>query len=906
MTGPNRWGKSCFVRGWVAFCVVVMLAVADAGSAEAHVERYDIHIVETRLGAALTALALQTDKQLFFPYDLAEVQGIRPVSGNYTVDEALELMLRDMGLSGGLTDSGVITISRVASTDSEGEVMQSRDERRSSNKRKGLLGVLAAVFSVGAGAQEATDADEEELEQALEEIVVTGSRIFGVNDQFSPVARYDRDSIDAAGFTSVADLVDNLPTNFGGGIQLDVSTAGSSAGVGAQSVNLRGLGAESTLTLLNGRRLAPGGVGGNFIDISAIPLTAIDRVEVLTDGASAIYGSDAIAGVVNIILRENYDGMETRVRVSTAAEGDGDQVQFGQTLGRTWGGGRALISYEYSSDDNILSNDKGFAAGLPEGDMMYPDSERHNVFASGGYSITDRFEAFVDAYYNQRESFQVTTFDGFGGPSLNRADTDVEQIGGTAGFSISLSPDWNAEVSASLADSATASEVFTTGSGEVNDTSDFKVSSYEATVGGPLFSIGGNEVRALIGTQYRAEDYSALSLQDTFASLDFDNDRDVFSAFGEIYAPLIDESNARPGFQGLAVSAAVRYEDYSDVGSSTNPKIGLVYTPIEGVSLRGTYGQSFRAPFLNQLVDEISFTFLSEYLDPDLPGGIATALFAAGSTTDLEPEKAETWTVGIDFEPTFAPELRIRATYFKIEYDDRIAEVFPSFDDVTGAAFGLPIPIVLNPDLAQLQAFIDASPSNFDFTPFGATLADVTVLGDLRPLNATTTSVDGVDISVVHNKSTNFGIWNFSLDVSYLLSFDEQFTPLTPTVELVDTVQNPVDLRIRGGIGWSHDRYSVTTFVNYVDDYENNRVFGDPVPVDSWTTVDLGLQIDLEGLANTSLLNGTRLAFNVRNLFDEDPPEVARERFGGLRYNYDTANAEGRGRTLSLQLSKRW
>src|SRR5690606_16149468 len=95
----------------------------------------------------------------------------------------------------------------------------------------------------------------------------------------------------------------------------------------------------------NGRRMGGSGSKGDFADVSAIPTAAVERTEILLDGASALYGSDAVGGVVNVVLRRDFEGAETRLRVGGAADG-AQERQFGQTFGKTWEGGYALVSYE--------------------------------------------------------------------------------------------------------------------------------------------------------------------------------------------------------------------------------------------------------------------------------------------------------------------------------------------------------------------------------------------------------------------------------------------------------------------------------------------------------------------------------------------------------------------------------
>src|SRR6202795_2032946 len=143
-------------------------------------------------------------------------------------------------------------------------------------------------------------------EPGLEEVVVTGSRITSPNlTAISPITSVDAGYIGSTNLTRVEDILNNLPMVFAG----QNSTVSNGAD-GTATVNLRGLGPQRTLVLINGRRLGPGrGDGRNFSDINEIPASLIERVDILTGGASAVYGADAVAGVVNFILNTHFQGV---------------------------------------------------------------------------------------------------------------------------------------------------------------------------------------------------------------------------------------------------------------------------------------------------------------------------------------------------------------------------------------------------------------------------------------------------------------------------------------------------------------------------------------------------------------------------------------------------------------------
>ena len=173
--------------------------------------------------------------------------------------------------------------------------------------------------------------------QDVEEVVVTGSYLKGsAEDGASPVEVISRDTIDLLGATSVADITANLTVNSGSENNPDSFTAGSTQGT--SNVNLRGLGLSSTLVLVDGRRNTVSGQFANdgsvFVDTNMIPVVALERVEVLKEGAASVYGSDAVAGVVNYILRRDFTGVEVNI---SQQKGDlGDQTD--DRVSAMWGG----------------------------------------------------------------------------------------------------------------------------------------------------------------------------------------------------------------------------------------------------------------------------------------------------------------------------------------------------------------------------------------------------------------------------------------------------------------------------------------------------------------------------------------------------------------------------------------
>lgn len=184
--------------------------------------------------------------------------------------------------------------------------------------------------------------------QDVEEVVVTGSYLKGsAEDGASPVEVISRDTIDLLGATSVADITANLTVNSGSENNPDSFTAGSTQGT--SNVNLRGLGLSSTLVLIDGRRNAVAANTANdgsvFVDTNSIPVIALERVEVLKEGAASIYGSDAVAGVVNYILRRDFEGVEVNISQSKTDLGDQTDDRVGVIWGKDFGNTNVVVAY---------------------------------------------------------------------------------------------------------------------------------------------------------------------------------------------------------------------------------------------------------------------------------------------------------------------------------------------------------------------------------------------------------------------------------------------------------------------------------------------------------------------------------------------------------------------------------
>lgn len=203
---------------------------------------------------------------------------------------------------------------------------------------------LSAVPSVFA--QDAADQDDEVT--ATEEVVVTGSRIRRADiDSASPVTVLERDDIVAAGITDVGGLIQSMPAMSGS----PIGTTTNNGGNGSVQIDLRGMGPQRTVLLVNGHRTVDGG------DFQTIPATMIERVEILKDGASAVYGADAVAGVVNIITRRNFEGMEIYAQTADWTDAQGKQDTYGLITGTEFAGGNFVFGAEFVDQEAAFQRD---------------------------------------------------------------------------------------------------------------------------------------------------------------------------------------------------------------------------------------------------------------------------------------------------------------------------------------------------------------------------------------------------------------------------------------------------------------------------------------------------------------------------------------------------------------------
>lgn len=427
-------------------------------------------------------------------------------------------------------------------------------------------------------------------------------------------------------------------------------------------------------------------------------------------------------------------------------------------------------------------------------------------------------------------------------------------------------------------------------------TDESEVASANLIAQGTAFELPGGALKVAVGAQFRTESLNNRGVTFTsgvapVTSQPPTKDREVSAAFVEVRAPLVGPDNAIAGVERLELSLAGRVERYDDIGSAANPKIGLIWAPISDLTIRANWGTSFRAPAMTELAERryISATFVADTT------GQQVALFEGGGNPDLNPETAETFTLGFDFRPKDRP-WRFGATWFDIAFSDQISR--PALDNLTQVLLDPTLaPFVrrIDPTSAADRAAVNALITSPDFLLPGVLPPEAYgVIVDARWLNTAAVEVRGVDGQAAYDLDLAGGVLTLEASASYMTDYRRQITPVAPNVDLVDVYGYPVDLRGTLSGRWVRDDLSLRVAINHVGGYRDQR----DARIGSWTTTD----VQFGWTPSAGWGDGLTLTASVRNVFDADPPFY--DAITGI--GFDAGQADALGRTFALQLTKRW
>ncbi len=1003
-------GKRSLACSVIASLVTLILSVSFGSPLGAQEQernrRIEFNIPPQPLNSALLAFSEQARVQVTgFTDDVSETKSAGVV-GEHAQDAALAQLLKGTGLQfkvvGKRTYAIVSNVSAagVGGTNASGSGARAHSALRPNASEK----------------SESRTRTFDDLGIAiLGNKLVTGT-LFPRAPVGAEIISIDRAEIDRSGFATVQDVIRALPQNFGGGPTEDTSRgleAATNAAAGT-ALNLRGLGAGLTLVLINGRCLAPGGSEGTYTDVSNIPLSAIERIDVLPDGASAIYGSEAVGGVVNFILRTDYEGADTQARSGSVTDGSAHENQFAQALGTHWGSGHGLLSYEYYEREPLPAAERDFTGdsdlrhlggdnfgtrssnpgnirigsriwAIPlgqdgrsltpgdfvegrinlqnrnEGRNILPLQQRHGVFATASQDIGSRATLFIEGLYSEREAqarligfltgltvpdtnpFYVNPTGGTGpirvdynfgddlGPRI--ADIDLKTYNTALGATINTSADWRvtaqvayafeglaqrqrnslniAALNAALSDPSPDTAFNPFGDGSFNNpvtlaalradtlfATDSRIRGANITVDGRLLRLGGSEIRLAIGADYRQQEFSSIAQAPGLGIPESKKhfDRQVRAAFAELLVPLIGAANRRAGFDRLEISLAGRYESYSDAGHTINPKLGVEWSPFAGMTLRGTWSRSFKAPNLVDLDESNNGSVILNVPDPLSPSGNSPILLWFGKNADLHEEIGTAWTLGTSITPAAFPGLKLGLTHFHIRLEDRVQDIpsgvtfleDPLFRDI----------VIRGPTSAEREAVCSRGAFFGDLDD--CRNGPIAAIVDARVANIAMTETTGVDLFGSYEIQSRLGTFTCGLNATYLLDFAEARLRTSPIVNLLDTQHYPVDVRLRNSFAWKYLEFGAAAYINYADSYTDTASEPDR-KVGSWTTLDLQLSYDTRA-GDQSPMADVLISLNVQNVFDEDPPFLN----NSVGVGYDEENADPLGRFISLQVRKRW
>ena len=836
--------------GWLVCATPVLAAQSHSYS-----------IAAQDLGSALEAFAAASGREVLAASDLIAGKRSSEVRGVLTPEEAIARLLAGTGLRYGVVDGAFIVRAAVEPLSSAPEVNPA--------------------------------------------IVVTGTRIRGTAIA-SPRIVLRSDGLKEQGLATLTDAARTIPQNFGGGQNPTVGInvpAASGVNVGSgSSLNLRGLGSDATLTLLNGRRLSYSG-SRQSVDLSSIPTGIVERIEIVADGASAIYGSDAVAGVANIILRRDAEGLVTTGLIGGSTDGGNDQRIFGATAGARWDGGGGILSYEYGSNAPIVGSQRSYTAtSAARGLDLLPEIERHNAAASAHHRMGP-VTVSLDALYNNRRSLTQYAANPTGdrGGLRMQVSTRNESFLFAPNLEMELGGGWRAALSASYAkDTGRYSSYVFNGDTLVSPFDGCYCNTFwsvEASADGPLVELPAGTARLALGGGARDVGFVSLRGQNSPQNID-EHQRSTY-AFSEANVPLLAR---RDGAALVQASAALRFERYPDLADVATPKLGLVVSPTSDFDLKASWGRSFRAPTMLQRYESTLGILVgaASVGGTGLPAG-STALLLSGGRPELKPERARSWSVTADLHPRALDGARLELSYFNIRYTDRIVTpiVF------TSQALSNPIyaqQVAFSPTAGMVTDAVAGARQFFNISGAAYDPARVVAIIDNASVNAAIQRIQGVDAALTFERTLKGtgGRVHGTLYGSYIESH-QRLTAAQPEFPLAGRLFNPPHVRARAVAGWSGALLSLTGAVTYTGGVTDTRR-AEADPVGGMTTADLTARLRSGEAAG--LAKGLDIILTVQNLFNAKPDRIVTTQV--YDNPYDSTNYSPVGRYIAVSVSKSW
>ncbi len=937
--------------------LVGLLAITTGGAAQAANPTYSFNIPAESLSQALTDFSQASSQQIIYSEDLVRGHRSAGLHGTFTAEQALGALLVGTDLKLETNPAGVLMV-------------------RPKNVQ-------------AASTEEAA---------SLETVVVTGSRLAGPPGETAhDVKTYSRQDLDQSGQVSVSDFLNTLPMVSLNSTGSTFQPQGGAATYGGTTVTLRGLPTGTTLVLLNGRRIGDTGLqyDGGFFDLNNLPLAAIDRIEVLPDGSSAIYGSDAIAGVVNIILKSDIEGLSSSVQyggakgtdefdASVAAGGQWNNIKASligtyQNVGPLSASDRPLTaSNDYTrfggpnnnlpvcSEANVFSVNGTPLPGAPTGSGDTYAALAHNVTSgapslsnfnygslntcslTGHYSLINAsttegllfqgsadlspsVELFTELLYSHRrvDQQQGTAFlfgeNGYQSYTLGAANpfnpfgedvgiaainpfsaakvdsiTSTDFVRALVGLRGEIFTNWNWELTAydasdwssnvgtnelalpaiqtalDSSDPSTALNPFSStplSKAQIQQylsfyglTANGRELSVDGVLRGQAFDLPAGPAQVAIGGEFNHND---LDIKFIPVIPTGTYHRDNYSIFTEWRVPLLENSS---GNEMLVVSAAGRYDHYSDFGGKPTYEVSGEWHPIDSLLIRSTYATAFKAPTLFELASPAN-SYPEPVVNPNT-GSTDLPTIILGGNSALKALVGNSRTIGAVWKSEQVPGLTLSVTNWNVNESNNVQDLPPQFIIDNPAAFPGRVTYDQNGRITQvLDTYV-----NF---------------GEIR--------VSGVDYSATYKFETGAGAISPSLNVSQVYEYEATLTPGQPAVNGVSRAQDTGDWapRWKGalGIDFSNNYLSAHYDERYTgtyQDYDSTRDIG------NFLIADASIKLHLSTIFPDKVpLSGFDLTVGAVNLFNISPQF---SNFGYDNTGYDPAQADIRGRYLYARL----
>jgi iron complex outermembrane receptor protein len=868
-----------------------------------------------------------------------------------------------------------------------------------------------------------------EAASSLDEVVVTGSRIRGAAPVGSSVIGLERADIENASGVTVDRIIKEVPQVYDLGVS--ESSRGQSGGAGnivwSNAINLHGIGPYATLVLVDGHRTVS---NGRSVDPSIVPSLGLERIEILPDGSSAVYGSDAIAGVVNLVPRRSLDGIDTTLSYGVADQFS--EFQAGIAGGKVWDSGQFMVAYEHAFRGSLNGDDRSYftsdqrASGggdyrttqcnpgtinttgagantfaipatgvtpataatliagtanrcdLTQGQDILPEQKYNSINATFTQRFNDWMEVFADGFYSKREFVREPAYAIASRMSVPNTNAFYVQPPGTTTSPTLIDYNFSGDLPRDTQTGSSENWEVTPGLrfnlphklrlealvtyGKSNDQSNSSrgvnntalatalasnnpaiafdpyglhrtsaatlaaisdqiflaptlntFTGYELRLDGPIVDLPGGSLRFATGYEGQKIDTSLGSARGTpgtaaAAMVYRDFSRSIDSAYLELLVPIVGDANAITGVTRLEFTAAVRYDEYDDVGSTTNPKFGVNYAPIDSLKIRASYGTSFRAPLISEIYGNSNALFGQSYVNP--AGGPALLGFAlSGKNENLKPEEATTWTAGFDWKPLVGTSLSL--TFFDVTYENQVANYLSNTTSL----------LALEPEFAGTGIILHGTEAGnrtaYEYNVNGIPLArgsfpggnpqNATLFVDGRNNNLGTSITEGIDLQFNQRWSTDDrGVFSLNVAGSFFTKYEVSLTPNGTSTDRLNTIYYPLSFKGRATGAWQFGSMTAQVAYNYVTGYDNNIVT--PIQkVSAYTPIDVSLMFagdEVEWMG--SFGKGLSIGFEVRNFFDQDPPYVNIGQSGNGGGGFDPTAANPIGQLFSLRLRKNW